>query len=244
MRSPKRICLFERVSNHENEASRRCAAALALIVDREIMSAPVLSDAVNAGLTKIQSLLDWIQSELPGVELNGNHRHRVPAQLYDLSLEHARSILRLIEVRSYASAFALVRCEFECFVRGAWLHHRATDAEIEQFVEKDEIKPSISELISALEEAQPFHDKLLSTVKAKAWKPMNGYTHGGIHQISRRLQGDFVEAAFEDESLLEVVQFSGTMSLIAFGEIAAMAGRDDLVADAQMMMDSGASEVT
>src|SRR3546814_15954556 len=68
----------------------------------------------------------------------------------------------------YASAFALVRCEFECFVRGAWIHHRATDEEIEQFVEKDEIKPKIWQLIEALEQHPPFEDKLLSNVKEKA----------------------------------------------------------------------------
>ena len=72
---------------------------------------------------------------------------------------------------------------------------------------------------------------------------MNGYTHGGIHQVSRRLQGDFIEPFFEDAALLEAIQFAGTMALIAFGEIAAMAGRNDLVGEAQAMMDNGASTV-
>lgn len=72
---------------------------------------------------------------------------------------------------------------------------------------------------------------------------MNGYTHGGIHQVSRRLQGNYIEPFFEDEALLEVIQFAGTMALIAFGEIAIMAGQNDLVEEAQAMMDSGASTV-
>ncbi|HEY9578307.1 MAG TPA: DUF5677 domain-containing protein [Rhizorhapis sp.] len=207
------------------------------------MTTQVPSDNVRAGLAKIRGALDWIDSKLPGVKIDGDHRHRIPAQLYDLALEHAASILHLIDTCRYASAFALVRCEFECFVRGAWIHHRATDEEIEQFVEKDEIKPKIWQLIEALEQHPPFEDKLLSNVKEKAWTPMNGYTHGGIHQVSRRLVGDFIEPAFEDESLLEVIQFAGIMGLIAFGEIAAMAEREDLVAEAQAMMDSGAVQV-
>lgn len=207
------------------------------------MRAAPQSDAVKAGIVKVSDLLLWIDKKLPGINLKGDHRDRIPAQLFDLALEHARGILRLIAVGSYASAFALVRCEFECFVRGAWLHHRATDAEIEGFVEKDEIKPKMWELIEALEQAPPFEDKLLSIVKEKAWQPMNGYTHGGIHQVSRRLQGDFIEPFFEDAALLEAIQFAGTMALIAFGEIAAMAGRNDLVGEAQAMMDNGASTV-
>ncbi len=207
------------------------------------MTTQVPSDDVKAGLAKVRGALDWIDSKLPGVKIEGDHRHRIPAQLYDLALEHAASILHLIDTCRYASAFALVRCEFECFVRGAWIYHCATDDEIEQFVEKDEIKPKMWQLIEALEQHPPFEDKLLSNVKEKAWTPMNGYTHGGIHQVSRRLVGDFIEPAFEDESLLEVIQFAGIMGLIAFGEIAAMAERKDIVAEAQAMMDSAAAQV-
>lgn len=201
------------------------------------------SEDVKAGLAKIRGAFDWIDRKLSDVTIEGDHRHRIPAQLYDLALEHAASILDLIDTGRYASAFVLVRCEFECFVRGAWLHHRATDDEITQFVEKDEIKPKMWQLIEALEQHPPFEDKLLSNVKEKAWGPMNGYTHGGIHQISRRLVDDFIEPAFEDASILEVVQFAGIIGLIAFGEIAAMANREDLVAEAQALMDSGATQV-
>ena len=207
------------------------------------MTAQAPSDDVKAGLAKVRGILEWIDSKLPGMEIKGDHRHRIPAQLYDLALEHAASILHLIEACRYASAFALVRCEFECFVRGAWIHHRATDDEIEQFVKKDEVRPRMWQLIEALEQHPPFEDKLLSNIKEKAWNPMNGYTHGGIHQVSRRLVGDLIEPAFEEESLLEVVQFAGIMGLIAFGEIAAMAGREDIVAEAQAMMDSGAVQI-
>jgi hypothetical protein len=201
------------------------------------------SDAVKAGISKARDLLAWIDVKLHGIELEGDHRHRIPAQLFDLALEHAAGILQLVATKNYASAFALVRCEFECFVRGAWLHHRATDAEIEAFVEKDEMKTKMRGLIDALEKAPPFQEKLLSSIKDKGWKAMNGYTHGGIHQVSHRLQGNYIEPAFEDEAILEVIQFAGTMALIAFGEIAAMAGQKDLVAEAQTMMDSGASTV-
>src|SRR3546814_9751796 len=91
-------------------------------------------------------------------------------------------------------------------------------------------------LFRSLEQHPPFEDKLLSNVKEKAWTPMNGYTHGGIHQVSRRLVGDFIEPAFEDESLLEVIQFAGIMGLIAFGEIAAMARSEEHTSELQSLM--------
>lgn len=199
------------------------------------------SEAVTAAVAKAGTLLNWINEKFPDIELKGDDRHRIPGQLFDLSLEHAAGILQLIAGRRYACAFALVRCQFECFVRGAWLHYCATDGELDQFVKNDKIKPRIRSLIEALEATPQFEDKLLSGVKAQAWDAMNGYTHGGVHQVSRRLRGACIEPVFENEALLEVIHFSGTMALIAFGEIAAMAGRHDLLAEAQANTEWGTS---
>lgn len=200
------------------------------------------SDAVKAALAKACELISWIQAKLNGIEMKGDHRHRISGQLFDLAIEHHAGIVALVSSHVYASAFALVRCEFECFVRGAWLHYCASDAEIETFVEKDQIAPRLGALIDAIEERPEFESKFLSTVKESAWNAMNGYTHGGIHQISRRMQGEYIEPYFEDDSLLEVVQFAGTMALIAFGQIAVLAGRDDLVVEADEMMTTGTSK--
>mgnify|MGYP007020378783 FL=1 len=176
-----------------------------------------------------QDDLAWIRASLEGLEIKGDHRHRIPGQLFDLSIEHHAGIITLISMATYASAFALVRCAFECFVRGAWIHYCASEQEIEAFVEKDTIAPKFGDLIKAIEERPEFSVKFLSTVKQSAWSAMNGYTHGGVHQVSRRLQGDYIEPAFNDDSLLEVVSFCRTMALIAFGQIGSLAGRSDLV---------------
>lgn len=194
------------------------------------------SDETQAALDHALSQMSWVNEKLQGVALVGDHRHRIPAQLFDLAIEHGAGILSLIKARICASAFALVRSQFECFVRAAWLHHCATDAEIDKFVEKDRIDPNFTALIEAIESKPEFETKLLSTVKDSAWNAMNGYTHGGIHQVSRRMDGEFIEPCFETEALIEVTNFSATMALIAFGQIAAMAGRDDLVEEARLLL--------
>lgn len=199
------------------------------------------SEQVSTALGQAHGLISWIQQKLNGIEMKGDHRHRIAGQLFDLAIEHHAGIIQLLSSQVYASAFALVRCEFECFVRGAWLHYCASDAELETFVEKDLIAPRFGALIDAIEERPEFDRKFLSKVKESAWNAMNGYTHGGIHQISRRMQGEYIEPCFEDDSLLEVIHFSGTMALIALGQIAALAGRDDLIVEVDEMMTNGAS---
>lgn len=194
------------------------------------------SDEVKAALEGAHGQIAWIRESLVGIELKGDHRHRIPAQLFDLAIEHGSGIHNLIAANICASAFALVRSEFECFVRGAWLHHCARDAEIESFIAKDRIDPPFGALIDAIEQKPEFDSKFLSTVKDSAMKAMHGYTHGGIHQVSRRLDGDYIEPCFEDAALIEVIQFSATMALIAFGQIAALADREDLIVAADALM--------
>ena len=194
------------------------------------------SNEVKAALNCAREQMSWIRENLVGIELKGDHRHRVPAQLFDLAIEHGSGIHNLIAANICSSAFALVRSEFECFVRGAWLHHCASDAEIETFITKDRIDPRFGALIDAIEQKPGFDSKFLSTVKDSAMKAMHGYTHGGVHQVSRRLEGDYIEPCFEDGALLEVIQFSATMALIAFGQIAVLADREDLIVAADALM--------
>lgn len=200
------------------------------------MQVKVHSDEVKAALEGAREQIAWIRENLVGIELKGDHRHRIPAQLFDLAIEHGSGIHNLIAANICASAFALVRSEFECFVRGAWLHHCASDAEIETFIAKDRIEANFGALIDAVEQKPGFDSKFLSNVKDSAMKAMHGYTHGGIHQVSRRMDGDYIEPCFEDAALFEVIQFSATMALIAFGQIAALAGREDLVLAADALM--------
>lgn len=201
------------------------------------------SDEVTAGLDQGRAQIAWIRENLVGIELKGDHRHRIPAQLFDLAIEHGSGIHNLIAANICASAFALVRSEFECFVRGAWLHHCASDAEIETLIAKDRIDPPFGAMIDAIEQKPEFDSKFLSTVKDSAMKAMHGYTHGGIHQVSRRLHGDYIEPCFEDGALLEVIQFSATMALIAFGQIAALADREDLIVAADALMTGNPADV-
>ena len=201
---------------------------------------PPLSEGMQSALAKAKELVSWINAKLDGIEMKGDDRHRVPGQLFDLAIEHHAGIVQLLTSRVYASACALVRCEFECFVRGAWLHYCASDTELETFVEKDHIEPKVGPMIEAIELHSEFESGFLSKAKNDAWKAMNGYTHGGIHQISRRLQGgEYIEPNFEDDELLEVVQFSGHMALIALSRIAALADNKSLWEDAKAKLEEG-----
>ena len=162
----------------------------------------------------------------------------MPAQLHDLSIEHSWSIGYLIAAGRHASAFALVRSQFECSIRGLWIHKCALDAQIERFLREDAGIPVVEQMIAGLEDLPDFKRSELSVVWSNARRAMNGYTHGGIHQLSRRMNGNYVEAVFDDEVLLAAIELSAQTAVMAFSAIADMASRDDLTTIAQTMMNS------
>lgn len=200
------------------------------------MKARTHSNEIKAALSGGDSNFSWIQTGLDELPVKGDHRHRIPAQLFDLSIDHGSSIQQLIALNQFSSAFALMRCQFECFVRGAWLFHCASDEEIEIFVKKDRIDGTLGSLIEKLETKPPFDCKILSHIKNGSMKAMHGYTHGGLHQVSRRINGEYIESSFEDAELSEVIRLTTVLALIAFAQIATIAEREDLAHAAETLI--------
>jgi hypothetical protein len=57
---------------------------------------------------------------------------------------------------------------------------------------------------------------------------MNSYTHGGIHQVARRVKGNDIDPNYEDGEIMEVLRIGQMFALLAFIQIVLVAGRKDL----------------
>ncbi len=136
---------------------------------------------------------------------------------------------------SNGSAFALLRASFEAFVRGAWLQLCASDKEFQLFCERDKIpeKLHFSKLIEDIEKQADFPDKLLSQLQNSSWKAMNSYTHGGMLQLGRRVNGGIIEPNFESEEIVEVLKASGFFALIALRQIARLSKNESVKIDVE-----------
>lgn len=183
-------------------------------------------------LAKAKELVRWISTQLDDLIISGEDRHKIPGLMFDVSIEHYFAIVHLVDARICAGAYALVRSEFETYVRGLWLHYCATDEQISRFLDRDEL-PKTGALVTALEAMEGFEDKILSGIMEQAWRGMNGYTHSGTHQLARRMKQGSIEPNYEAEEILEVLRFSGTIAQMALAEIGQMAGKADLVAELQ-----------
>jgi hypothetical protein len=98
------------------------------------------------------------------------------------------AILVLVDEGLYGSALALIRLQFEAYVRGMWLTRCAGDGEVDRAGNDD--FPVINSMIESLEHPGLLDSSLLSTIKRDAWEPLNSHTHTGYQQIGPRLNKD------------------------------------------------------
>ena len=67
------------------------------------METSTSSENVRTAISMAQDDLAWIRASLEGLEIKGDHRHRIPGQLFDLSIEHHAGIITLISMATYTS---------------------------------------------------------------------------------------------------------------------------------------------
>jgi hypothetical protein len=192
---------------------------------------PPLRDDVAAVLQSAQQLVTWIAVRQDGLEIKTDNATQVPGVLFDLCLEHHVGIVQLVTSRIHGPAFALIRSQFESLVRGLWLSLSATADEVQEFVEKDRLPLKFGEMLDVIEQHADFGDKVLSRYKSEGWKAMNGYTHGGMHQVARRVKTGSIEPNYQPEEIIEALKSSGLFALVALLQIGRLAKNERLIAE-------------
>lgn len=174
--------------------------------------------------------LNWLGHSISECEMPGSLRVRVAASCLAIAQDHHHAIVALLDHSLFASSFALLRCEFEAFVRGEWLVLCATDEEVKAFAEGGE-PPPIGRMLESLEITPAFSEKILTRIKASSWKAMCDYTHtGGLH-VQRWGTGSVIEPNYNAEEVSEALSFAETFGALAVVGIAYLAN-DEQIAEA------------
>lgn len=163
------------------------------------------------------------------LDIPGDSRTRAAGSCFAIVQEHHHAIVLLIECKLFASAFALLRIEFEAYIRGEWLAQCASDSAIEAFLDAKE-PPKIDRLLAQLEMLESFKEKMLSQIKEKNWRSMCGYTHtGGLH-VQRWNTEDGIEANYSRTEVLEVLKFAEIFASVSVVGVAGLAKNEGLLA--------------
>lgn len=182
---------------------------------------------VQSEIAKSEELIQWLDAKLDGLTIPAAERCRLAAGCLDMALEHQKAIVLLTANSLFGSAAALVRLEFEAYVRGVWLLFCASDAQLEEF-ENDNISKSFGQLIDDIELLEAYNVGTLSHVKNTSWAVMNSFTHSGFYQVVRRNTADEIIPVYADSELLDALTSANSFGILAAIEVANMAKSESL----------------
>lgn len=143
-----------------------------------------------------------------------DHRTLTVIGFVSVLIEHQESILLLVMHDNAGSASALVRPVIEGAYRALWINLPATDAEVKKFNENDKIELGFGDIAKALDKAYDIGD-FFRDFKTRAWKHLNSYTHGGMHQIGRRFVKHEVANNYSEKEIYEITSMVTTIVLLA-----------------------------
>ena len=116
-----------------------------------------------------------------------------------ISIEHSISLKRLIELKLFTSAIALIRLQYEAVVRSQWIYHVASESDISKVwneltpetADAGNKLPTLSEMIKNLDNSSLSSSTLdmLKECKEYSWKPTSSFIHCGIHAVNRHDKG-------------------------------------------------------
>ena len=184
---------------------------------------------IEAALARSADLSIWLDSSVHGLDIPSGEREAMAAALFDQVHEHHKAIQLLLNRSLVGSAFSLVRPTLETLVRGVWLLRCASDEEVDNFTKDKIVEKSFGDLIREVEAHPGYNIGVLSKVKKEAWSAMCSYAHGGYLQAVRRITPDHITANYSEGEMLEVINSSRAIALLAASEIFSMAKRKDLV---------------
>jgi hypothetical protein len=164
-------------------------------------------------------------SLVDGLDISSASHCRVGAALFHLCTEHQQAVHTLVTLGLIGSAFALLRPQFEAYVRGVWYHRCATDIQLKSFIKGAE-PPKIGKLLSDIAKVADFNSDSLIATKAGVWGILNDFTHGGSVQVRARLTPIDITRNYKTEHIVGMLRWSSILSFSGYLGMASIAAND------------------
>jgi len=168
---------------------------------------------VSKRIAQSEDLINWLDRFIERLSIPSDDRSRIVASCLDVAQEHHKSIVLTTSASFHGSASALVRIEFEAYIRGVWMSYCASDSEVEKFKQKDRLDKTMAAMIGDLESQPAFSVGVLSDIKRRTWAAMCSFTHTGRQQVVRRLTATEIGPNYSEEEIISVLDAAGSVAL-------------------------------
>lgn len=186
-------------------------------------------------LNQSRELANWLASQVAGSEMKGlAFRRRCAAVCFGIAQDHhaAFTLLLMQTPPLHSTAFAIVRLQYEAYIRGTWLLAAATEQEVGAYGKGKQ--PMIKKMIQAIEvfggTIGAKHSEAFSTFHTRTWDGMCGFAHTGVEHVHRWGEGNVLVPAYPLDEVLALLAMTSTYAVFATAGIAFIAGKNDLQA--------------
>ncbi|MEZ8741086.1 DUF5677 domain-containing protein [Photobacterium swingsii] len=142
-----------------------------------------------------------------------DNRKKLSLALMYLSNEHFHSILHLCNRGIPASGFALLRPQYEAYIRGLWINYCATDEQVNRVYADKGFKKNNFDMLSALESLNKFSDGRLTHLNSVVWDKSHDFSHGGSIQAKWHIDGESIGSMYTNKEVNGLLTVSSSMSL-------------------------------
>jgi len=174
----------------------------------------------------------WVQPLVDGCKFHATSRNRFASALLAQAHEHTISIRLLLAMpgpgNRFGTAAALMRPILEGLVRALWILDCATEEQLLERIENDDIawRPGLKTMASAVDRACATGG-FYRTICDRFYDAMCSFTHGGMRVVSKNLSAELVEPRSTELDWFAVVNFAHSMDLLtAHGQLS-IAGQEE-----------------
>jgi hypothetical protein len=128
-----------------------------------------------------------------------------------ITYEHQKSILSLIQLNLISSAAALIRPLYEASVTGTWLSLKNNRQMAKKIITNDYHRIKVNQMHEEIESHNGDH--IFIKKSDLNMKALHNYTHGGLHLISRCINGGNVIPKFPENEISEILSIT-TISML------------------------------
>lgn len=176
---------------------------------------------MNSRISESKQASQQIKKLMTGSSYDLNDKNTVVVANFSTSLEYHESIALLFENRLFGAGTALLRAQFESYVKGLWFQYCGTDTQVEHAY-NDSFSKEFKKLISDLEGVKADGWEDIKKIKDNYWGVMNGYTHSAQPQLARRFKADKITPNYDKgllTSVLNLSDFIAVRTVIEFSSI-------------------------
>jgi len=160
---------------------------------------------IDRATTFGQQLEDIIVKKVSFTLSNTGDRDKLLLAFWSLALDLDKSILNLMQNKFYGGAFALLRPLVEAQIRAHVVLMASED--IVEKVKNDTYSVNFKTIGGEIDTAfqlDGYFDRFLNGAR----DALHSFAHSGVLQLGRRFHGNDLEAHYEDDDIIEVINIS------------------------------------